>query len=226
MTILLHPSVAWRCVGGSGFELIISLCKYVHLEGSRSGPRWSVVWETRSYLYGANFQPSSKWTRAAFRGEDSIGGASSPSSKTRFLLSLLRCLASRDSRFLYSLSCCLRCWDLDHAIAAVGLKPIPLIPYPSSSGSSGLCPVISESCQNSSLGSPSKEGDFERGAFSGVVTVPGSVAMTGGLCCFPLFFGDSKIRECASASILPFPVFPVGGVGVFMQSLSSSSRLP
>lgn len=72
--------------------------------------------------------PSSKRTRMLLRGEDSKDGASSLSLMKRFLLSLLCCLASRASRFLYSVSCCFRCCDLDQAIAGVGRNPMPLMP--------------------------------------------------------------------------------------------------
>lgn len=63
------------------------------------------------------------------------------------LLSLLFALASLASLLLYSASCCLLLSTLARAIAGVGLNPMPFIPSPSSSGSSGSCPVISSSCQ-------------------------------------------------------------------------------
>lgn len=61
-------------------------------------------------------------------------------------LSLRFALASRVSRSFHSVSCCRRFCDLAYANAGVGLKPIPLSPVPSSSGSvegSTKCPVIS-----------------------------------------------------------------------------------
>jgi hypothetical protein len=61
-------------------------------------------------------------------------------------LSLRFALASRVSRSFHSVNCCRRFCDLAYANAGVGLKPIPLSPVPSSSGSvegSTKCPVIS-----------------------------------------------------------------------------------
>ena len=59
----------------------------------------------------------------------------------------LFCLASRASRALHSLTCCFRRCCLAAAMAGVGLKPIPLIPSPSSSPLGSIsCPVISSSC--------------------------------------------------------------------------------
>jgi hypothetical protein len=63
-----------------------------------------------------------------------------------FRLSLRFALASRVSRSFHSVNCCRRFCDLAYANAGVGLKPIPLSPVPSSSGSvdgSTRCPVIS-----------------------------------------------------------------------------------
>lgn len=57
------------------------------------------------------------------------------------------CLASRASRALHSLTCCFRRCCLAAAIAGVGLRPIPLIPSPSSSPLGSISwPVISSSC--------------------------------------------------------------------------------
>lgn len=59
---------------------------------------------------------------------------------------LRRARASLSSRLRYSAICCLRFMARACARAGLGLKPIPLIPTPSSSSSSGSYMVISSSC--------------------------------------------------------------------------------
>jgi hypothetical protein len=79
-------------------------------------------------------------------------------------LSLRFALASRVSRSFHSVNCCRRFWDLAYANAGVGLKPIPLSPVPSSSGSvegSAKCPVISLS--RHVRGDIEGDGDLTRG---------------------------------------------------------------
>ena len=71
--------------------------------------------------------------------------------------------ASRASRAFQSRICCLRFCARTYAIAGVGLKPIPLRPVPSSSGSlvgPVRWPVISLSCHVST--ESGGEGDFAR----------------------------------------------------------------
>lgn len=68
------------------------------------------------------------------------------SGSIRSRLSLRFSRASRVSRLLQSATCRRLFCDLAQAIAAVGLNPTPLIPYPSSFGSDSSWPVISESC--------------------------------------------------------------------------------
>lgn len=81
----------------------------------------------------------------AVKSSDGIGPSSAYNALPCRRFSALLSRSSRSSLVLQAVSCCFLRLDRSFAIEGVGRKPIPLMPSPSSSGSSIKWPVISES---------------------------------------------------------------------------------